>query len=116
MADNYPLQARERVRQVFNDFRNEGVPELSLDEFYVVWFSKTLQHWKALVSTTLPDGVYYEVTYNGDNKETYVDIYFKQINLVIDSANVDPNQIPLELDAPAEIVLDLLETENNPTV
>lgn len=35
------------------------------DEVYVVWFSKTLGNWKALVSTTLPDGMYYEITYNG---------------------------------------------------
>lgn len=32
----------------------------------VVWFSKTLQNWKALVSTNVSDGMYYEVTYNGD--------------------------------------------------
>jgi len=44
---------------------------------YVVWFSKTLQNWKALVSTTLPDKMYYEVTYNGDKKEAYIDAYLK---------------------------------------
>lgn len=42
---------------------------------YVVWFAKTLQNWKALVSTTLPDGMYYEVTYNGDKKEAYLGAY-----------------------------------------
>src|SRR5690242_17300838 len=35
------------------------------DEVYVVWWSKVLQNWKCLISTTLPDGMYYEVTYNG---------------------------------------------------
>lgn len=49
----------------------------ALDEVYVVWFTKTLQNWKALVSTTLPDGMYYEVTYNGDKKEIYLDAYKK---------------------------------------
>lgn len=49
----------------------------SEDEVYVVWFSKTLQNWKALVSTTLPDGMYYEVTYNGDRDEAYLDAYKK---------------------------------------
>jgi hypothetical protein len=53
------------------------------DEVYVVWFSKTLQHWKALVSTTLPDGMYYEVTHNGDKGETYLDAYKKFDNAVI---------------------------------
>lgn len=53
------------------------------DEVYVVWFSKTLQNWKALISTTLPDGMYYEVTYNGDAKETYIDAYKKWDNVKI---------------------------------
>lgn len=50
---------------------------------FVVWFSKTLQNWKALVSTTLPDEMYYEVTHNGDKHETYLDVYSKFHNFVI---------------------------------
>jgi hypothetical protein len=50
---------------------------------YVVWFSKTLQNWKALLSSTLPDGMYYEVTYNGDKKETYIDAYKKFKNVAV---------------------------------
>lgn len=53
------------------------------DEVYVVWFCKTLQNWKALISTTLPDGMYYEVTYNGDKCETYIDAYKKFDNVAI---------------------------------
>jgi len=53
------------------------------DDVYVVWFSKTLQNWKALVSTTLPDGMYYEVTHNGDKAETYLDAYKKFDNVLI---------------------------------
>ena len=52
-------------------------------DVYVVWFSKTLQNWKALISTVLPDGMYYEVTYNGDNKETYIDAYKKFDNVCV---------------------------------
>lgn len=52
------------------------------DEVYIVWFSKTLQNWKALVSTTLPDGMYYEVTFNGDKMELYIDAYKKFDNVV----------------------------------
>lgn len=54
-----------------------------LDEVYIVWFSKALQNWKALVSTTLPDGMYYEVTYNGDEKVAYLDAYKKFQNVAI---------------------------------
>lgn len=53
------------------------------DEVYVVWFSKVLQNWKALISTTLPDGMYYEVTYNGEDKETYLDAYKKFDNVSV---------------------------------
>ena len=53
------------------------------DEVYLVWFAKSLQNWKALVSTTLPDGMYYEVTYNGDKGEAYIDAYKKFDNVCI---------------------------------
>lgn len=51
--------------------------QITLDNVFIVWFCKTLQNWKALVSTTLPDGMYYEVTYNGDKREVYLDAYKK---------------------------------------
>lgn len=57
--------------------------KIGMDDIYIVWFCKTLQNWKALLSTTLPDGKYYEVTYNGDKKETYVDVYVKLDNFVV---------------------------------
>ena len=60
----------------------------SNDEVYVVWFAKTLQNWKALVSSTLPDGMYYEVTYNGDKHETYIDAYKKFDNVLIPDEEV----------------------------
>ena len=57
--------------------------EFSTDNVYVVWLSKTLQNSKALLSTTLPDGMYYEVTYNGDKNEIYLDAYKKVENIAI---------------------------------
>lgn len=53
---------------------------LGSDDIYVVWSCKTLQNNKALLSTNLQDGLYYEVTYNGDKKELYLDVYKKQYN------------------------------------
>lgn len=49
----------------------------NIDDVYVVWMCKILQNNKALLSTTLLDGMYYEVTYNGDKKEFYIDVYKK---------------------------------------
>lgn len=57
------------------------------DDVYVVWLSKTLQNNKALLSTNVRDGMYYEVTYNGDKKEAYFDAYKKQENIKYDLAN-----------------------------
>jgi hypothetical protein len=52
-------------------------------EVYIVWKCKALQNWKYLLSSTLPDGMYYELTYNGDKQEWYLDAYKKFENKVI---------------------------------
>lgn len=57
---------------------------IDVEDVYVVWFSKTLQNAKALLSTNLPDGMYYEVTYNGDKDEIYFDAYKKFQNIRVD--------------------------------
>lgn len=57
--------------------------EFPMFEVFVVWSCKTLQNHKALLSTTLPNGMYYECTYNGDRKELYFDAYKKFENRCI---------------------------------
>ena len=79
---------QERAREIVRDYFNSHVDvtdgvQISIEDVYVVWFSKTLQNWKALVSTTVPDNKYYELTYNGDRGETYVDVYVKLDNQVV---------------------------------
>nr|DAM71055.1 MAG TPA: hypothetical protein [Caudoviricetes sp.] len=63
---------------LFNEF-GYNANEIAPMDMYIVWFCKTLQNWKALVS-----GVhikeYIEVTYNGDKQEVYVDVYQKACN------------------------------------
>lgn len=51
--------------------------KLKADDVYIVWMCKTLQNNKALASTAIPDGMYYEITYNGDKDEVYLDAYKK---------------------------------------
>lgn len=77
-----------RARQLVVDYFNKHVDvtddkQITIDDVFVVWFSKTLQNWKALVSTTVSDGMYYEITHNGDKGETYLDAYKKWDNRCI---------------------------------
>ena len=57
--------------------------KIPLFEVFTVWKAKVLQNWKYLISSTLPDGMYYEITYNGDKKEWYLDAYKKFENRCI---------------------------------
>lgn len=56
---------------------------LTTNDVYIVWFCYILGGWKALVSTTIVDGMYYEVTYNKEKGETYLDAYKKWENICI---------------------------------
>ena len=78
----------KRAKQLVVDYFNERVEvtdnkKITEDDVFVVWFCKTLQNWKALVSTTISDGMYYEVTHNGDKGETYIDAYKKWENVCV---------------------------------
>lgn len=60
--------------------KSDTLPDIII---YVVWYCKTLQNHKALLSTSLVDGMYYELTYNGDKNELYFDAYKKFENKCI---------------------------------
>lgn len=81
-ADAMLIKAKQLVIDYFNK-KKENTDDFTLteDDVYIVWFCKTLQNWKALVSTNVTDGMYYEVTYNGDKKEAYIDAYKKWENV-----------------------------------
>ncbi|WP_265478192.1 DUF6275 family protein [Lactiplantibacillus plantarum] len=64
------------------DYANEHLDvtdgkQITVDDIFIVWQVKALQNSKALLSTTLSDGMYYELTYNGDKGEIYLDAYKK---------------------------------------
>ncbi|MCB5701415.1 DUF6275 family protein [Megasphaera elsdenii] len=79
---------QEKARRIIMNYFNDHVDvtdgkRITMDDVFVVWFAKTLQNWKCLVSTTVSDGMYYEVTHNGDKGETYVDVYKKWENYCV---------------------------------
>lgn len=57
--------------------------KITKENVFVVWCVKVLQNNKALLSTTVSDGMYYEITYNGDKGEVYVDAYKKWKNYAV---------------------------------
>jgi hypothetical protein len=71
---------KERAMKIVVDYisehldKSDPIPEF---EVFLVWMCKTLQNWKFLISSTLSDGMYYELTFNGDKKEWYLDAYKK---------------------------------------
>lgn len=76
------------AKQIVVDYFNENVDKtdgtrITEGDVFVVWSCKTLQNNKALLSTTVSDGMYYELTYNGDKQELYVDAYKKLKNFVV---------------------------------
>ena len=80
--------ALEIVRNYILDHldKSDPVPDF---EVYTVWKCKALQNWKYLISSTLFDGMYYELTYNGDKQEWYLDAYKKFSNQVISMKEED---------------------------
>lgn len=73
--EDYALQL---VRQYTEKHLDKSDPEVRNDFIvYPVWLSKVLQNNKGLFNTSLFDGMYYEVTYNGDKDEFYLDAYKK---------------------------------------
>ena len=71
IVDNYVIEHLDKT------------DEMPFFETYIVWKCKVLQNWKYLISTNLLDGMYYELTFNGDKNEWYLDAYKKFENRVI---------------------------------
>ena len=79
----------EKAKQAVVDYFNSQADStdkngrITADEVFVVWLVKALQNNKALLSTTVPDGMYYEFTWNGDKNEGYLDAYKKWKNVLV---------------------------------
>ncbi len=76
-GDEFLDRAKQLVKDWYFDYHNT-IP----NTVYIVWFAYILGGWKALVSTSVEDGRYHEVTHNVAKGETYHDVYEKQYNEV----------------------------------
>lgn len=98
----YFNEHREKTEQSSSDFT------MTKDHTFVVKSSFILGNWKVWVSTTVPDGMYYEVTYDKAKGRTYLDAY-KKFN------NVCYFDVPIEVET--QDVMDVLaEAAASPTV
>lgn len=73
----------EVINYYFSKVDKTDTFTMNKDDVFVVWSCKTLQNNKALLSTTVSDGMYYEITYNGDKNEMYFDAYKKWENIKV---------------------------------
>ena len=106
--------AKQAVINYFNENLDPtDIFKLTHDDVFVVWFCKTLQHFKILLSTTVHDGMYYEVTYNGDVSEMYLDAYkkwqHKEMNVLSNNA---PKIEQLPEEEPAEALIEEVVEES----
>lgn len=83
--DTFLKLCKEIVVDYFNGRtdKTDKNGKITENDVFVVWSCKTLQNNKALLSTTASDGMYYEITHNGDKKEIYVDAYKKWENFTV---------------------------------
>ena len=79
--NNFQNMCKEKVVDYFNNrVEKTDDTKITIDDVFVVWYCKTLQNAKVLLSTVVSDGMYYELTYNGDKHELYLDAYKKWEN------------------------------------
>ena len=76
------------VKKTVADYANSKLDKtdgkkITEEDVFIVWMCKTLQNSKAMASTTLFDGMYYELTFNGNKQEMYVDAYKKWENFTV---------------------------------
>src|SRR6185312_11782437 len=70
------VMVARHINRNLDEKRNMGV---SSEEVFVVWYSKTLQNAKAILGVP-GRPLLFEITYNGERKEIYLDEYEKVSN------------------------------------
>lgn len=94
-ARDHQLQAKIGIVEVFNkevllDHGAVGQGPVTVDDIYTVTFGYTLGNWKGTFSSDAwSDTSYFEVTYNKEKGQMYVDHYRKVSNTCFDD---DPIQ------------------------
>ena len=77
-TEHFQSVCKKKLVEWYNEHEET---KIDMSNVFIVWSCKTLQNYKALVSTTVSgDGIYAEYTFNGDKGELYEDVYRKLTN------------------------------------
>ena len=77
---------RLAIGAVVTWYNNQQTKKSSMirpEDVFIVWMCKVLQNNKCMLSTVVPDGRYYEFTYNGERNQCYLDSYLKEDNVCL---------------------------------
>ena len=74
------------VARYYNERRSKGDSgiDITAGDVIIVWYCYILGGWKALATTEIQDGMYYELTYDKEKNSLYLDAYKRWENVVID--------------------------------
>lgn len=86
--NNFEKLVKAVVVEHHNRNNDPGVSQITEDDVFIVWSCKTLQNKKAMASAKDKCAMYYELTYNGDKDELYLDAYRKFENVCIKNPKI----------------------------
>jgi hypothetical protein len=90
--DRFLTMAKRLVADNYNAHQDEEeTPPLTIDDLYIVWFSKVLNNWRAQVQSSLVRGLLWMVTYNGPKNEAYIEVYRKINNTKVQTRGRSPS-------------------------
>ena len=72
-----------RATSIVRNWYNAHV-QMTPNEIYVVWMVKVLRNNKAMLSSNHSDGRYFEVTWDGERENFYLDVYSRVENQALD--------------------------------
>lgn len=81
---NYEVICKNALIEQLKKLYNE---DFKIEDLHLVWFSKILQNYKCVIIDLKANQRYYELTFNGDRNEIYIDIYQKEHNIVVANEN-----------------------------
>lgn len=83
--DRFLKLAKKLVVDNYNQTKNsKTAPDLTMNTVFIIWYSKVLNNWKAIVGSPVARGMLWEVSFNGHRNQAYIDIYKKLANAKVD--------------------------------